>query len=520
MEKNFRDLCYACRIGDKDNVDRLVSTGVNLNEVDQFDNSPLFLASLCGHEEVVKLLLERGAVCDRDRYEGARCIYGALTDSIRDILLRHDISKAVDINQPFTMHIASLIKDTHLDSHDICLGCSEAKQLRQPPLHLHRFVLSARSLNLRRRLLSVWEGKHAVTLSGKCSQKVLNIIAKFIYLIPVLHEINHEDYETLIELSREWGMIILSEFLDKSRHILDPSEKSTLMAEYQYKFTEIAREQLCSFVNNDILKNAIDVEITAKLQEQSIYNMQKSSAFPDLHLLVENSDNGRRIFPCHIAILSRANYFKLMFTLPLAEKTIYRNRTILDNGATTATLPIIPFPSCEFEVIEIIFRYLYYDNSEIPWQYAIDVLLVADYLLEDRMKSMAAVVITQNKEFLVHYSVFDILDVAWETRMERLEHHAAKLIAFNIKDYAKDPRLKKAFMRSSQRISVREETDTIELVDDVRFYLLNKYAFEPDDIEILSNEEDVELLKNSGIVDYQQDISLIEGILEELALQA
>lgn len=517
MEKNFRDLCYACRIGDKDNVDRLASTGVNLNDVDQFDNSPLFLASLCGHEEVVKLLLKRGAVCDRDRYEGARCIYGALTDSIRDILLRHDISKAVDINQPFTMHIASLIKDTHLDSHDICLGLSEVKQSH---LHLHRFVLSARSSNLKQRLLSVWEGKHTVNLSGKSSQKVLNIIAKFIYLIPVLHEINPEDYETLIGLSGEWGMVLLSEFLDKSRHILDPSEKSTLMAEYQYKFTEIAREQLCSFVNDEILKNAIDVEMTPKLQEQSINNLQKSSAFPDLLLLVQNSHKKKRIFPCHIAILSRANYFKLMFTLPLAESTMYRDRRICDTGATTMQLPIIPFPSCEFEVIEIIFRYLYYDNPEIPWQYAIDVLLIADHLLEDRMKSMAAVVITQNKELLVHYSIFDILDVAWETRMERLEHHVAKLIAFNIKDYAEDPRLKEAFMRSSQRISVREETDTIELVDDIRFYLLNKYAFEPDDIEILSNEEDVELLKNSGIVDYQQDISLIEGILEELALQA
>lgn len=114
MEKRFNELCYACRIGDTDNVDRLASTGVNLNSVDEFDNSPLFLASLCGHEEVVKLLLKRGAVCDRDRYEGARCVYGALTDSIRDILLKYDISKAVDVNQPFVMHISSLMKINYL----------------------------------------------------------------------------------------------------------------------------------------------------------------------------------------------------------------------------------------------------------------------------------------------------------------------------------------------------------------------------------------------------------------------
>lgn len=76
MDKQFEELCFACRIGDLPNVDRLIAAGVNLNAVDKFDNSPLFLASLCGHEEVVRLLLKSGAICDRDRYEGARCIYG------------------------------------------------------------------------------------------------------------------------------------------------------------------------------------------------------------------------------------------------------------------------------------------------------------------------------------------------------------------------------------------------------------------------------------------------------------
>lgn len=111
MNINFEELCYSCRTGDMDNVDRLISTGVNVNSVDKFDNSPLFLASLCGHEGVVKLLLQRGAVCDRDRYEGARCIYGALNDSIRDILLSYDISKAVDVKQPFATHISSIYND-------------------------------------------------------------------------------------------------------------------------------------------------------------------------------------------------------------------------------------------------------------------------------------------------------------------------------------------------------------------------------------------------------------------------
>ncbi|GAV48993.1 hypothetical protein ZYGR_0N03980 [Zygosaccharomyces rouxii] len=512
MDKNFNDLCYACRIGDTDNADRLISTGVNLNGLDEFDNSPLFLASLCGHEEVVKLLLERGAVCDRDRFEGARCVYGALNDSIRDILVKRDISKAVDINQPFVMHISSLFKDWSLNTHDIQI--SPPKEINDNGLKLHKFLLSTRSLKLRYNLSTVWNNKSKLTTDIPTS--VLNIITKFIYLIPVLHEINMSDYNILLQISLQWDLELLSEYLNRLKDVADSSEKSTLMAEYQYRFTEDARDQLKRFVNDNILKCSIDLHSTTNFEE-GIQFAENCVAFPDLLLLVENFNEDKRIYPCHLAILSRANYFRMMFSLPMEEKATYQE---YKDFKDSRRLPLISLPSCDFEVAEIILRYLYHDSSEIPWQYAIDVLLMADFLLEDRMKSMAAVVMTQSKDFLEKHSIFDILYVAWETKMERLEQFAAKVIAFDLKNYTKETELKNAIIKSSQMISVREETDTIELVDDIRFYLLEKYAFEPDDIDILSEEKDIQLLKASGILDYQQDVAIIDNLLDELTLQA
>lgn len=517
MEKNFHDLCYACRIGDADNVDRLISTGINLNGLDQFDNSPLFLASLCGHEKVVKLLLKRGAVCDRDRYEGARCIYGALTDSIRDILLQHDISKAVDIKQPFVMHISSLFKDKSMDTHDICIGFK--KDERGGWLQLHRFLLSARNPKLKANLMKNWNLDYKVELSTDFGMEILEFITKFIYLIPVLHEIKENDYEALIEFSQKWDMPLLTEFLDKFKHVLDPSEKSTLIADYQYRFTEDARYQLSCFVNENIIRNSIKVSSAAIFNEQ-LFSVKNNATCPDVLLLVENSKKEQRIYPCHLAILSRAKYFKMMFTLPMTEAAQYRNFKVSSRSEISAKLPLISLPSCEYAVAEIILRYLYYDNSDIPWEYAIDVVLMADFLLEDRIQSMAAVVMTQSKEFLERYSIFDMLYVAWDTRLERLEQFAAKVIAFDLDIYAKDPELKQAIIQSSQRISVREETDTIELVDDIRFYLLQKYAFEAEDIELLSEEKDLELLKTSEILNYQRENAIIDKLLDELALEA
>lgn len=518
MNKTFTELCYACRVGDKENVDRLASTGVNLNAVDEFDNSPLFLASLCGHEEVVKLLLERGAVCDRDRYEGARCVYGALTDSIRDILLQYDISKAVDLNQPFVMHLSSLLKESAYQTHDICVSCLGSKQNKR--LRLHKFILSARSPGFTDQVDILNNGKHCIEMPSSVSPSVFEILTKFIYLVPVLHEIDAKDVNSLIDLSTLWGMVELKEFLEQARHVADPSEKSTMMAEYQYRITERAREQLCCFVNDNILRNAVDAGHELSLRSEDIISMFNSSAFPDLVVVVENSQGLKRLYPCHLAILTRSNYFKIMFDLPLAENFAYKQSKAYQDTPSPTEIPIVSFPPCDFEVAELLLRYLYYDASEIPWQYAMDVLLIADHLLEDRVKSMAAVVITQSKDILERYSIFQILYLGWETRMERLEHYAAKIVANDIQRYAEDPELKKAIMLSSTRISIRQETDSIEFVDDMRYYLLQKYAFEPDDIEFLGEEDDEELLKASGVSEYMKDNSTIEALLDELNLQA
>ena len=61
---NFDKLCLVCRTSDIDSVDSLISIGININDVDRFDNSAFFPVCLCEHEEVVKLLLQTGAVCD------------------------------------------------------------------------------------------------------------------------------------------------------------------------------------------------------------------------------------------------------------------------------------------------------------------------------------------------------------------------------------------------------------------------------------------------------------------------
>lgn len=491
-EENFKELCYACRVGDVENADKLVSSGVNLNAVDDFDNSPLFLASLCGHEDVVQLLLRRGAVCDRDRYEGARCIYGALTDRIRNILLRYDISKAVDIKQPFATHLSSMFVDSILDCTDFVFKFYDGTEIS-----VNRFMLASRSAYFARKFKKSWREKRYILLPETTSSLAMYNILKFIYLVPVLHEINHKDYGMMRQFASKLQFENIIEFMDRMQHIVDPSEKSSLINEYQQEFNSIARKQLGLFVQEQIFEKRILLH--GEISELNLFEKRVDPPYFDIIIKVESSCGNTFLYLCHKYILLRAEYFKRMLLSSFEE--------------SYCKLPIITLPTDNCQVAETILSYLYYDSMDISWDIALDVLLASDFLLTDRLKTMAAVSITQSKEFLSVYPIFDVLYVAWDTGMERLEHYAAKIIAGEIDRYIFDPRLQEAIERSSKRIKIRQDTDTIELVDDIRFYLLQKHDLQDDDLEMFETEQDSEFLEKSGLSCYKKDSELLDQLL-------
>ncbi|XP_021342480.1 ankyrin repeat and BTB/POZ domain-containing protein 1-like [Mizuhopecten yessoensis] len=83
-----RQKFFSCvRRGKVAEVDYYVKkVGIDVNITDPWDNCPLYLACLCGHLEMVKYLLKKGAKYDSENIEGQRCFLSSLTMNIREAL--------------------------------------------------------------------------------------------------------------------------------------------------------------------------------------------------------------------------------------------------------------------------------------------------------------------------------------------------------------------------------------------------------------------------------------------------
>lgn len=461
------------------------------------------------------MLLRRGAVCDRDKFEGARCIYGALTDSIRNILLNYDISKAVDTKQPFASHLSSQLVDTSINSHDIVFELADSTVIKA-----HRFLLSARSPYFEHKFSGPWQNRPKVYMSRSVSARALDLIFKYIYLVPVLHEVSQAEGRLLIQFCKKLGFSELQEYITASRQVEQSSGIARTINDYQFRISDRGRQQMRAFVNK-IIDERIQVGLEDCISSHVLQNLKMATVIPDVFILVtyDHDAQCQWLFPCHRSFLIRSEYYRVMFTSSFSEAASYYQlpEGIVDRSRD---FPVVALPCKSLAVAKLVLSFLYYDETEVPWQLALETLKTADAILSDRLKTMAAVSIIQSPELLHHHSIYEVLNVAWDTRMERLEDYAAQVFAQQLGFYCEEELFKQAVLRSSQRIRKREETDTIELVDDIRYHLLKRYKVDTDDLNMMDTGAAEYDITMSKLAPYEDDLQKLEKVLQELGLNA
>lgn len=530
VSETFIRLCEACRRGDLKTCQEMITKGANINARDRFDYTPLILASLCGHFEVVQLLLESGALCERDTFQGERCLYNALNDRIRNLLLSYDYSKSTDPLQPLASHITSLLTREHPQTSDILVAAAEES------FRLHKFVLSARSPYFAKKL-SIAPDTTSWRLPSAVPPQAFGIAIKYTYLGEIPNDVGggpgtgfseDEVLEGIDKISRQLEVMSLWD------GILESGDRR-LARQRRTEEVEKGRNQLEAWFTDNVLKHKVNID---KSKADNVKWDRSNGIFADVLLradepedvfeiespLVEDpqrkepetrnsipigpltqasrspSRNRKTrksiLYPVHRAMLLRSEYFLTMFSSAFRE------------AQTTEHLQIIPI-DCSPEVLEVVLKFLYTEKTDFDLDIAIDVLFAADLLLIEKLKLKAAVVISTlgngsmsqiptrldaaeasplEQEDL---DIYDVIRAGWLTRVPRLEEFGARYIAYRLESYIEETDFADLVRESANRIKGRQETDTIELLDDIRYYLSERFRlrFEDSGLEDMMEEE-------------------------------
>ncbi|KAJ5203734.1 uncharacterized protein N7498_004613 [Penicillium cinerascens] len=441
LSEPFRDLCSACRRGDLKVCQEKITEGVNVNARDLYDYTPLILASLCGHYEVARLLLESGALCERDTFQGERCLYNALNDRIRNLLLEYDYSKSTDPLQPLAAHLSSLLTRESPVTTDIEVTAAEES------LFLHKFVLAARSPYFRGKLSAAPEST-TWKLPNSIAPEAFSAAIKYLYLGEPPRELRAGPGTGFTESEVFAGIDKIAKYLEIESlmdSILDSGDRRRAR---QRRTTELARgrDQLEHWFRENVLKHKVIIDTS---QVDKVRWDRNNAIFADVllrsdELPEEAEETGEAqkstLFPVHRAILLRSEFFQAMFMSSFREAHITDNLHIID-------------VDCSPDVLEIILTFLYTERADFPLEVAVDVLFAADMLFIEKLKTKAAVVIStlgsegmsQANAAKTHakdeddIDIYSIIRAAWLTRVQRLEEFAARFLAYRLEAHIDSP---------------------------------------------------------------------------------
>ncbi|KAM9343759.1 ankyrin repeat and BTB/POZ domain-containing protein 1 isoform 1-T1 [Pholidichthys leucotaenia] len=449
------DLFNSCRKGDICRVRYLVEQrDVDLNVRDKWDSTPLYYACLCGHEELVQYLLASGAKCEANTFDGERCLYGSLNDTIRRMLKDYKcVSVRAMQRDDFNYFLHTLLEQgQHSDVKFSVHGQT---------FQAHRCVLSARSEYFTEMFDTKWKGKNLITLKHPLiNPAAFGAILQYIYTGRM--DIDISLVEDSRRLAKQCKMTELIEELEsKCKQVYEfvSNKPGTCVKVLSLEPHSCQLQEEMAQLADCALPT--DLRCVDSLQvgfgELPFNRVDHFPTYPDICFRVNGYD-----FLCHKAFFcGRSDYFKA-----LLEDHFSEGEQLQSQPST----PVITLHNISHEIFMQIMYYIYTDETELTLESVFDVLSVADMYLLPGLKRLCGKTLAKS---LCEDNVLCMWKTAKLFRLSRLEDQCTEFMAKIIEQLVELAEFAELIKEDAASLEERQETDSVPLVDDIRYHIAN-----------------------------------------------
>ncbi|XP_035239446.1 ankyrin repeat and BTB/POZ domain-containing protein 1 isoform X1 [Anguilla anguilla] len=472
------DLFTSCRKGDVSRVRYLVEQrDVELNVRDKWDSTPLYYACLCGHEDLVQYLLANGAKCEVNTFDGERCLYGALSDQIRRLLKEYKRITAKAMQRDYYDHFLQSLLEQGVFSDVVFLVHGES-------FSTHRCILSARSEYFSDMFQTKWKGKSIIALKHPLiNPAAFGAILQYLYTGRCDIDLSYvEDCRRLAKQCKLSDLIEELETKSKQAHEFVTSKPGTCVKVLTLEPQSNRQVQEEMAILADC---SLPAELRVGFGELPFDRTDNFPSYPDICFRVEGYK-----FLCHkVFFCGRSDYFRA-----LLEDHFSEGETLQSQPCT----PVLTLHNLPHDIFIRVLYYIYSDDTELSEENVQDVLYVADMYLLPGLKRLCgkALALTLCEENVL---------LLWRTarlyRLSRLEDQCTELMARIIDRLVEQPEFAQVVQEDAQAVEDRQETDSIPLVDDIRFH-------------ITSNVQTY-----SAIEEAQQRLDMLEQLLISIGLE-
>ncbi|XP_064604723.1 ankyrin repeat and BTB/POZ domain-containing protein 1-like [Liolophura sinensis] len=443
---DLHELFLSCRRGDLPRVKYLVEQKeIELNVRDKWDSTPLYYACLCGHKSLVKYLLDNGAKCEANTFDGERCLYGALTKEIKNLLKSYNMVSSRTMRRDlYDEFLRRLLEDAFYT--DVVFV------VQRESIPAHKSILSARSVYFNDMFHTKWRDRREIHLNNQLVLPwAFRSILQYLYTGHLeVHIKNMEDCKRLAKQCR------LHELIEQME------DKVKKIASFQSTKLGVNVTTLCTEPNSEELQlhlgKLADMALPTELSNWALgelpFEPEAVCLFPDVCFVVEGHN-----FLCHKAFFcGRSDYFKVLLLDHFGELE------------TSDDLPTLTLHGISVDVFIAVMYHIYQDNCQLNKELVYEVLCIADMYLLPGLKRQCAAVIGQ---YMDTENVISILRTARVYNLPRLQDQCAQYMAENLDEIIQREDFAALVQEDAAEVEMREETDTIDIIDEIRFHITN-----------------------------------------------